>query len=158
MNSGPGRIWWRGDHTRLNKRWRCSLAFISKSILDRHHQNKLKLKFNLCLSNVCHQNFQNIVTWGVEWRSRKTIFACIPMESLFSGVLPPNTHKKQQFPLFKWLSESEWAWDFFKLNNFNLRHWCLTNSKLKMHFYCMISKRKSLKTGFLYFCQFHTML
>ena len=30
----------------------------------------------------------NIVTWGVELWSRNTIFACIPMESLFSGVLP----------------------------------------------------------------------
>ena len=62
---------------------------ISKSILGRHHQSKLKLKFlNLCLSNFCHQNFQNIVTWGVELRLRNIIFACIPMESLFSGVLP----------------------------------------------------------------------
>ena len=74
MNSGPGRIRWRGDHARLNKRWRCSLAFISKSILDRHHQSKLKLKFSICLSNLCHQNFQNIVTWGVELRSRNTIW------------------------------------------------------------------------------------
>ena len=93
MNSGPGRIWWRGDHARLNKWWRCSLASISKSILDRHHQSKLKLKFNICLSNLCHQNFQNIVTWGVELRSRNTIFACIPMESLFSGVLPWQYHR-----------------------------------------------------------------
>ena len=44
-------------------------------------------KFNLCLSNFCHQNFQNIVTWGVELQSRNTIFACISMESLISGVL-----------------------------------------------------------------------
>ena len=47
---------------------------------DRHHQSKLV--------NFGHQNFQNIVTWGVELRSRNTIFAFIPMESLLSGVLP----------------------------------------------------------------------
>ena len=88
MNYGPGRIWWRGEHARLEKWWRCSSACISKLYLDRHHQSKLKLKFNLCLSNFCQQNFQNIVTWGVELQSRNTIFACISMESLISGVLP----------------------------------------------------------------------
>ena len=88
MNYGPGRIWWRGEHARLEKWWRCSPACISKLYLDRHHQSKLKLKFNLCLSNFCQQNFQNIVTWGVELQSRNTIFACISMESLISGVLP----------------------------------------------------------------------
>ena len=41
----------------------------------------LKLKFNLYLSNFCHQKFQNIVTWGVELQLRNTIFACIPMDS-----------------------------------------------------------------------------
>ena len=88
MSYGPGRIWWRGEHARLEKWWRCSPACISKLYLDRHHQSKLKLKFNLCLSNFCHQNFQNIVTWGVELQSRNTIFVCISMESLISGVLP----------------------------------------------------------------------
>ena len=88
MNYGPGRIWWSGEHARLEKWWRCSPACISKLYLDRHHQSKLKLKFNLCLSNFCQQNFQNIVTWGVELQSRNTIFACISMESLISGVLP----------------------------------------------------------------------
>ena len=82
MNYGPGRIWWRGEHARLEKWWRCSPACISKLYLDRHHQSKLKLKFNLCLSNFCQKNFQNIVTWGVELQSRNTIFACISMESL----------------------------------------------------------------------------
>ena len=62
------------------------MACISKLYLDRHHQSKLKL--NLCLSNFCQQNIQNIVTWGVELQSRNTIFACISMESLISGVLP----------------------------------------------------------------------
>ena len=65
-----------------------------KLYLDRHHQSKLKLKFNLCLSNFCQQNCQNIVTWGVELQSRNTIFACISMESLISGVLPSNTHRR----------------------------------------------------------------
>ena len=69
-----------------------------KLYLDRHHQSKLKLKFNLCLSNFCQQNFQNIVTWGVELQSCNTIFACFSMESLISGVLPYccmliNSHK-----------------------------------------------------------------
>ena len=49
---------------------------------------KASLKFNLCLSNFCQQNFQNIVTWGAELQSCNTIFACISMESLISGVLP----------------------------------------------------------------------
>ena len=45
MNSGPGRIWRRGEHARLKKRWRCSSACSSKKILDRHHFTKLILKF-----------------------------------------------------------------------------------------------------------------
>ena len=88
QNSSLGWIWWRGKHARLNKGWSCSSACISKSNFDRHHQTKLRLKIYLCLSNFCQQNFQNIVTWGVELRSRNTIFAYIPMESLFSGVRP----------------------------------------------------------------------
>ena len=115
MNSGPGRIWWGGDHARLNKRWRCSLAFISKSILDRHHQSKLKLKFNLCLSNFCHQNFQNLVTWGVEWRLRNSIFACVPMESLFSGVLPwGGTSPQPKISMF-WALISKLSTPFWKI-------------------------------------------
>ena len=86
MNSCLGQIWWRDEHVRLNKRWCCWPACILKSILDRHHQTKLKLKFCLCLSNSCQKIFQNVVTWDVELCSRNTIFACFPMASLFSGL------------------------------------------------------------------------
>ena len=45
-----------------------------------------------------------------------------------------NTHEKWQFSLFIWFSESEWAWYFLKLNNFNLRDLYLTNFKIKYAF------------------------
>ena len=55
----------------------------------------------------CQQNFQNIVTWGVELQSRNTIFVCISMESLISDVLPYphfdcNIPLKRQVPVTLW--------------------------------------------------------
>ena len=64
-----------------------------EKILDQHHFTKLKLKLYLCQSNSCQKIFQNIVTWGVEFQWRKTIFMCFPMERLFSGVRPNVEHR-----------------------------------------------------------------
>ena len=36
----------------------------------------------------CQQNFQNIVTWGVQLQSRNVGVACFSMESWISGVPP----------------------------------------------------------------------
>ena len=149
MNSGPGRIWWRGEHARLKKRWRCSPTCISKSILDRHHQTKLKLKFYLCQSNSCQKIFQNIVTWGVELRSRNTIFACFPIESLFSGVHPSNTHTESSkyhcsYGFLSWnergISSNSW------ISPSEIYIWPIWN--WKRNFYCIFKQEKKLADKF----------
>ena len=123
MNFGPSHFWWRDRHTRAEKLWRCSRACILKCKLDWHHEIRLKIKFRPWLRDLCEQNFQNIVTWGVKLQSHNIGFACFSLESWISGV-PPSIHsKKHTISLFKWVFESESTFDQIKSKYVVPFHW-----------------------------------
>ena len=68
-----------------------------KKILDRHQNTKLKIKFNLYLSDSCQRNIQKIVTWGIKSQKSKACFVHVSMGLLFSGVRPSKTLYLQRY-------------------------------------------------------------
>ena len=80
-----------GDFTGRIKRWRSSLARISKVYLDRHQKRKLKIKFHLYLSDSKHQNIKKIVTWGLKSQKFQVCFTCNGIGPFISVVRPSNT-------------------------------------------------------------------
>lgn len=88
---------WRGGCTGSNKWWRCLLARILKSKLDRHQKIKLKIKFHLYISDSWQQNIQNIVTWGLKSQKFKVGFTCISMGPLIGGVRPSRSTMELPF-------------------------------------------------------------
>ena len=77
-----------GDFTGRIKRWRSSLARISKVYLDRHQKRKLKIKFHLYLSDSKHQNIKKIVTWGLKSQKFQVCFTCNGIGPFISVVRP----------------------------------------------------------------------
>jgi hypothetical protein len=87
-----GRKRFVGARVGSNKRWRCSCARTVKSKLDRHQIISILRKFNIYTRDICDQNIEKIVTWGLKSSFFRAFFACISMERLFGGVLPSKAH------------------------------------------------------------------
>ena len=77
----------------------------------RHQKTKLKIKFNLYLSDFYHQRINKHVTWRLKSQKFYVSFTCNPMEPFISGVRPKISNITFAIlPFNLWLPSIYFSW------------------------------------------------